>query len=139
MRNDIEQQVRLDKRAEYLMAEANEAAKATNDISGLATKFNTKVDTLPNIGLRDYYLGRYGMEPKVQAHISMSKPGEVSSPIRGAQGVYFVKVVNRHDDANSSAENLKTTMSREYGRKSSSALQVLRNATKIKDNRNRFF
>ena len=139
VRNDIEQQVRLDKRAEYLMAEAKEAAKATNDISGLATKFNTKVDTLPNIGLRDYYLGRYGMEPKVQAHISMSKPGEVSSPIRGAQGVYFVKVVNRHDDANSSAENLKTTMSREYGRKSSSALQVLRNATKIKDNRNRFF
>ncbi len=139
VRNDIEQQVRLDKRAEYLMAEAGEAANATKDINSLATKFNTTVDTLTNIGLRDYYLGRFGMEPKVQARISMAKVNEMSGPIRGAQGVYFVKVINRHEDANNSVENLKTIMSREYGRKVSGAIQVLQNATKIKDNRNRFF
>ena len=139
VRTDIEQQVRLDKRAEYLMAQAGEAAQSTKDISALATKLNTTVDTLTNIGLRDYYLGRFGMEPKVQARVSMAKPKEVSGPIRGAQGVYFVKVINRQPDANNNAENLKTTMAREYGRKVSSAIQVLQNATKIKDNRNRFF
>jgi len=139
VRTDIEQQVRLDKRAEYLMAEASEAAKGTKDMNNLAIKFNTSVDTLTNIGLRDYYMGRYGMEPKVQAHISMARPNEVSGPIRGAQGVYFVKVINRQTDERNDVESLKTTMSREYGRKVSSAIQVLQNATKIKDNRSRFF
>ena len=139
VRNDIEPQVRLEKRAEYLMAQAGEAAKSTKDIATLATKLGTTVDTLTNIGVRDYYLGRYGMEPKVQAHIAMSKQNEVAGPIKGAQGAYFVKVINRQADDRNDVESLKATMARDYSRKQSSAMQVLQNATKIKDNRSRFF
>ena len=139
VRSDIEQQVRLEKRAEYLMAEAGEAFKSTTDITALATRFNTTADTLTNIGLRDYYLGRFGMEPKVLARVAMSQLGVVTGPVRGAQGVYFVKVVDRKSDANNNAESLKLTMARDYSRKASNAIQVLQNATKIKDNRSRFF
>ena len=139
VRTDIEQQVRLEKRSEYLMAQAGEAAKSTKDIAALAAKLNTTVDTLTNVGLRDYYLGRFGMEPKVQAHVAMAKENEVSGPIKGAQGTYFIKVIGRQADERSDVESLKTMMIRDYGRKQSSAIQVLQNATKIKDNRSRFF
>lgn len=139
VRTDIEQQVRLEKRSEYMMAQAGEAAKSTKDIAALATKLNTTVDTLTNIGLRDYYMGRFGMEPKVQARIAMAKENEVSGPIKGAQGAYFIKVIGRQTDERNDVESLKTMMVRDYGRKQSSAMQVLQNATKIKDNRSRFF
>ena len=121
------------------MAQAGEAAKSTKDIAALAAKLNTTVDTLTNVGLRDYYLGRFGMEPKVQAHVAMAKENEVSGPIKGAQGTYFIKVIGRQADERSDVESLKTMMIRDYGRKQSSAIQVLQNATKIKDNRSRFF
>ena len=143
VRDIIEQKVRLDKRAEYLMAQAGEAALATKDISALATKLNTTIDTLTNIGFRDNIRGgfdKFGKELKLQARVTVAKPNEVSSPIRGAEGVYFVKVINRQaDENNNNAENLKAIMSREYGNKAYGAMQVLQNATKIKDNRNRFF
>lgn len=139
IRTDIEQQVRLEKRANYLMAEAEGIAKNTKDIAAIATQKNLTLDTLTGVGFRDYYMGRYGMEPKVQAQVAMAKPEVVTGPVRGASGVYFIKVINRQKDENSNAETTKTMMSREYSRKSSSAMQVLKNATKIKDNRNRFF
>ena len=139
IRTEIEQQVRLEKRAEYLMAEASEAAKTNKNLASLATRFNTTVDTLTNVSFRDYYLGRFGMEPKVQAHIAMAKKDVVSAPVRGANGVYFVKVTGRTSDEQNNVETLKNMMARDYTRKASSSIQVLRNATKIKDNRYRFF
>ena len=69
----------------------------------------------------------------------MSKQNEVAGPIKGAQGAYFVKVINRQADDRNDVESLKATMARDYSRKQSSAMQVLQNATKIKDNRSRFF
>ena len=87
----IEQQVRLDKKAELLMARAEEAVKAAKDINSIALKLNTTVDTLDSVAFNDYYLGRYGMEPKVQAAISAKKSGLVG-PVKGASGVYMVQI-----------------------------------------------
>ena len=61
----IEQAVRLDKKAEVLMARADEAVKAAKDITSIAMKLNTAVDTIDSVSFADYYFDRYGMEPKV--------------------------------------------------------------------------
>ena len=65
MRPMIEQQVRLDKKAQVLMERANAAVKAGQDINSVAVALNVTVDTLEGVSFNDYNLQQFGMEPKV--------------------------------------------------------------------------
>lgn len=133
----IEQAVRLDKKGEVLMARADEAVRAAQDITSIAVKLNVAVDTIDSVSFADYYLDRYGMEPKVQAAIAASKGGMVG-PVKGASGVYMVQVDSKAPRA---TENDQTTMMLEQGYRSKArmATQVLRDKAKIEDQRNKFF
>lgn len=133
----IEQAVRLDKKGEVLMARAGEAVRAAQDITSIAVKLNATVDTIDSVSFADYYLDRYGMEPKVQAAIAASKGGMVG-PVKGASGVYMVQVDSK---APRSTENDQVTLQLEQGyrNKARMATQVLRDKAKIEDQRNKFF
>lgn len=133
----IEQAVRVDKKAELLMARADEAVKAAQDITSIAVKLNTTVDTIDSVSFSDYYLDRYGMEPKVQATIAASKGGLVG-PVKGASGVYMVQVDSKAPRA---TDNNQAAMQLEQGYRSKArmASQVLRDKAKIEDQRNKFF
>lgn len=133
----IEQAVRVDKKAELLMARADEAVKAAQDITSIAVKLNTTVDTIDSVSFSDYYLDRYGMEPKVQAAIAASKGGLVG-PVKGASGVYMVQVDGKAPRA---TDNNQAAMLLEQGYRSKArmASQVLRDKAKIEDQRNKFF
>lgn len=139
VRGDIEPLVRLEKKSEYLMAQAGEAAKATKDINVLATKLNTTVDTVEHVGFNDYYFGRFGMEPKVQASIATNKGNNLIGPIKGANGVYMVQVYNTQKEEAGDVATMRASMEREYGQKARMASQVLKNKAKIVDMRNKFF
>ena len=133
----IEQAVRLDKKAEVLMARADEAVKAAKDITSIAVKLNTAVDTIDSVSFADYYFDRYGMEPKVQAAISVKESGLVG-PVKGASGVYMVQVDSKAPRA---AADGQVTMQLEQGYRSKARMtsQVLRDQAKIVDQRNKFF
>lgn len=133
----IEQAVRLDKKGELLMARADEAVKAAQDITSIAVKLNTTVDTIDSVSFADYYFDRYGMEPKVQAAISAKKGGLVG-PVKGASGVYMVQIDSKAPRA---AADGQVTMQLEQGYRSKArmASQVLREQAKIVDQRNKFF
>lgn len=133
----IEQAVRLDKKGELLMARADEAVKAAQDITSIAVKLNTTVDTIDSVSFADYYFDRYGMEPKVQAAISAKKSGLVG-PVKGASGVYMVQIDSKAPRA---AADGQVTMQLEQGYRSKArmASQVLREQAKIVDQRNKFF
>ena len=133
----IEQAVRLDKKAEVLMARADEAVKAAQDITSIAVKLNTTVDTIDSVSFADYYFDRYGMEPKVQAAISAKQSGLVG-PVKGASGVYMVQIDSKAPRA---AADGQVTMQLEQGYRSKArmASQVLREQAKIVDQRNKFF
>ena len=133
----IEQAVRLDKKGELLMARADEAVKAAQDITSIAVKLNTTVDTIDSVSFADYYFDRYGMEPKVQAAISAKKGGLVG-PVKGASGVYMVQIDSKAPRA---AADGQVTMQLEQGSRSKArmASQVLREQAKIVDQRNKFF
>ena len=120
----IEQAVRLDKKAEVLMARADEAVKAAKDITSIAVKLNTAVDTIDSVSFADYYFDRYGMEPKVQAAISAKQSGLVG-PVKGASGVYMVQIDSKAPRA---AADGQVTMQLEQGYRSKArmASQVLR-------------
>ena len=133
----IEQPVRIEKKAEVLMARASEAVKAAQDINSIAMKLNATIDTIDSVSFNDYYLARYGMEPKVQAAIAASKGGMVG-PVKGASGVYMVQVDSKAP-ATIDESMVKMRMEQGYRSKARMTSQVLRDKAKIEDQRNKFF
>ena len=139
IRNMIEQQVRVDKKGEILMARAEEAKQAAKDLPSMAVKLAVKLDTIDSVSFSDYYLSRYGMEPKVQAAIAAAKPNTVVGPVKGANGVYLLQVDATAPREAANVDALRGTLERGYSQKVRSLTQVLKDNAKIKDQRNKFF
>ena len=137
VREMIEQPVRREKKGELLMARAEEALKAGKDINSIATKLNATVDTLDSLAFTDYFLGRFGMEPKVQSAIAVTDNGMVG-PVKGANGVYMVQIDGKTPRENDE-EAVKGQLEQGYRSKVRALTQVLRDNAKITDQRNKFF
>ena len=138
IRNLIEQQVRMDKKAELLIAKAEEAKSTSSDITAMATKLNLTVDSLDSISFADYFMGAYGMEPRVQGAMVGAQPKVLVGPVKGASGVYMLQVDNvAKKEADS--EQVRATMEQTYMQKLRSVSQVLKDNNKVVDQRNKFF
>ena len=140
VRTMIENQVRIEKKAELLKARLEEAKQTSKDIASIAAKMNVKLDTLDSNSFNDYFLGAYGMEPKVQAAIAASAENTLIGPIQGANGVYMVKVNSK--TANTTAPDVAAIRSQKEQsfRQSLRNIQlVLRDNAKVIDQRNKFF
>ena len=136
MRPMIEQQVRLDKKAQVLMERANAAVKAGQDINSVAVALNVTVDTLEGVSFNDYNLQQFGMEPKVLAAVAATR-SELVGPVKGANGVYVVQVDGKV--AREANVNEMNRMEQGLTIKSRYVSQVLRSIAKITDQRNKFF
>ena len=134
----IEQPVRLEKKGELLMARADEAVKAGQDINSIAVKLNVAVDSIDSVSFTDYYFGRYGMEPKVQSAVAVAENGLVG-PVKGANGVYVVNVDSRAPKAEVDGDMVRNRLQQGYRNKLRMLTQVLKDNAKIKDQRNKFF
>lgn len=139
LRPNIEQQVRLEKKGEVLMARAEEALKAGKDINSIAVKLGTTVDTIQDVTLGQYYFDRYGMEPKVQAAIAVNKGNNLLGPIKGAQGVYMVQVDATTEKPVEDVDALRSSMEQAGMQRMRGLVQVLKDNAKIIDQRNKFF
>ena len=140
VRNMIENNVRNEKKAELLMARLEEAKQASNDIYSIATKVNASVDTLDSVSFNDYFLGKFGMEPKVQSAIAAAAENTLVGPIHGAQGVYMVKVNAKVDNpAPVDAAGIRTQREQSFMQSMRNIQQVLKDNAKIVDQRNKFF
>lgn len=139
VRTMIESRVRIEKKAEMLKAKMEEAKKA-GDIPAIAAKMKLAVDTLDSVSFNDYFLAKYGMEPKVQAAIAAAEPNKVVGPIQGANGVYMVKVTARGDNpAKVDPAAIRHQQEQAYNQKMRGVQQVLKDNAKIVDNRIKFF
>ena len=134
----IEQEVRREKKAELLMARAEEAAKVGKDINSIATKLNVVVDTLDSVAFNGNYLGKYGMEPKVQSVIAATQSG-LTGPVKGASAVFMVQVDSKAKVDGVDAEVVRNQMEQGYRNKMRQISEVLRMKAKIEDTRNQHF
>ena len=141
----IENQVRLEKKGEMLMAKASEAAKGSKDISALASTLGTTVDTVSGVTFDAYYFGKFGMEPKLQAVVAATQGNKLVGPVKGAQGVYIVQIDNQTKIANSEEEmktkvaTIRAQMAQEASQKANGILTLLTDNAKITDQRNQHF
>lgn len=134
----IELDVRREKKAELLMARAEEAAKAAKDINSIATKLNVAVDTLDSVSFSSNYFGKFGMEPKVQAVIAATKSG-LTSPVKGASAVYVVQVDSKAKVEGPDGNLVRAQFEQGYRNKIRQVTDVLRMKANIEDNRNEHF
>ena len=140
VRSSIENSVRIEKKAELLKARLEEAKQANANLTAIAAKMSVAIDTLDSISFNDYYLGKYGMEPKVQAAIVAAQPNTLIGPIQGANGVYMINVNTKVD--NTVPEDVATVRSRKenvFMQGLRGIQQVLKDHAKIIDQRNKFF
>lgn len=136
----IENQVRIEKKAELLKARLEEAQKASSDLNAIAAKMKVSVDTLDSVSFNDYFLGQYGMEPKVQAAIAASEANKMVGPIQGANGVYIVKVNAKVDNpAAADVEAIRNQKQQSYMQAMRAVQQVLKDNSKVVDSRSKFF
>ena len=133
----IEQDVRREKKAELLMARAEEAVKAAKDINSIAVKLNVAVDTLDSVAFNGYF-GKFGMEPKVLSVIAATKSG-LTHPIKGASAIYTVQVDSKAKVDGPDSNLVRAQMEQGYRNKVRQITEVLRMKANIEDNRNEHF
>lgn len=138
VRSMIEPQVRIDKKAEVLMARAEEA-KAAKDINAIATKLNAVVDSVDSVSFNDYFFGKFGMEPKVQSAIAAAQGQKLLGPVKGASGVFMVQVDAVAKKEAADVDALRQSMEQNYLQKLRVISQVLKDKNKVIDQRNKFF
>jgi peptidyl-prolyl cis-trans isomerase D len=140
VRNMIENQVRIEKKAELLKARLEEAKAANANLTTIAAKMNVAIDTLDSVSFNDYFLGKYGMEPKVQAAIAAAEANTLVGPIQGANGVYMFNVNSKAENpAAPNAESIRSQKQQSFMQGLRSVQQVLKDHAKIVDQRNKFF
>ena len=117
------------------------AAKAANaNLTAIAAKVNASIDTLDSISFNDYFLGKYGMEPKVQATIAATAANTLVGPIQGANGVYMVNVNDKADNPTApDPAAIRSQKEQSFMQGLRNIQQVLKDHAKIVDQRNKFF
>ena len=60
----------------------------------LATKLNSKLDTIPMLSFSSYNLPGFGPEPEVLGALYSLKKGNTSKPIKGNMGVFVIKAID---------------------------------------------
>jgi peptidyl-prolyl cis-trans isomerase D len=132
----VEMAVKKDKKAEYL---ANKMA-GKNSLEVIASQIGTEVREATNLNFESYTIPGIGPEPSIVGKISTMEVNQISSPIKGANGVYVVEVTALEDageqDVDANQQRLNMTMG--Y-RANYQAYETIRKNTEIVDNRSKFY
>ena len=139
VRGMIDQQVRIEKKAEVLMAKAADAMQGATSVEAVAGKLGVAADTVENVTFNGYYFGKFGMEPKMQGATAAAQKGAMVGPVKGANGVYVASVVDEQENPMFSPEMVVNGFMQQYMQKARMTSTVLRQRSEIKDQRNRFF
>jgi peptidyl-prolyl cis-trans isomerase D len=133
---DLNIQVMNKKKADYI----TEQMKSAKTLEDAAKIFATEIKSADSISLTALHLGAAGVEPAVIGKALSLTPNTVSKPIVGNNGVYLISVSEKRvadSPIDIKEESKQLSMYTAYT-KSSSAIQLIQEKAKIKDNRARF-
>ena len=140
IRNEIELEVRKNKKAEKIIEKFRSYISADSSIENIAAKMGLQIQEATNISFSSVSIPSAGIEPEVIGVATSMPEGKLSEPIQGNNGVY-VLVVNRitkSDEINTLTTRNRLNMMRQ-SRVYSEAYEALLDASNIKDNRHKFF
>lgn len=138
---NIKPLVLRDKKAEILLKKVESALATTNDLNALANKLGANVETVEAGTFSSPNIPGYGREPEVVGTVFSMKPGETSGAIKGAQGIYVVKLDNIEEaghkndfsrEATAMANQFRTRIRRDVP-------AAIEEANEIEDNRYMYY
>jgi len=140
IRNEIELEVRKNKKAEKIIEEFRSNITPDSSLENVAQTMGLQVQEASNISFSSVSIPSAGIEPKVIGMASTLPEGKLSEPIQGNNGVYILKVnrIAESDEINTLATRSRMNMMRQ-SRVYSEAYEALLDASNIKDNRYKFF
>lgn len=138
VKDQLTVEVRRDKKAAMLK---EKMAKGGNNIDAIATAVTQVVQTADNVSFASPILGPAGMEPYVVGYLSTMKAGQTSAPLKGANGVYVVQLVNFVNptppaDYKEAANQLRSQI---QSRSQYESYNALREKAGIVDKRSKFY
>lgn len=92
VRDQVEQEVILEKKAEILTKKINEAMGSGATMESIASKLGVRVDSVLNASMATPSAPILGREPKVIGAVFASEQGKITAPISGLRGVYVAQV-----------------------------------------------
>lgn len=128
-----------EKKADKIAADL--LAKNLSSVDQYASTMDTRIDTVKFVNFGTRRIAGVGVEPELNALVSIAALNETSAPVKGNNGVYVFDVYNRESEAKAfdQAEQIKAIEAANAYRFSYQALQSLINDANIKDTRIRFF
>lgn len=135
VKNEIEMNVKKDKKAEKLIEEL----KGATSIDELASNNNLRVEEATGINFQSFQIPGAGIEPQVIVAAVCLAKDEMSAPIKGANGVYVIKlneVVQTEQDHTAEKNRIEREVS---SRVTYQAFEALKENADITDNRSKFY
>jgi len=135
----LKAEIAAQKKGEKIAADLK--AKNLTSVEAYADVMGSKVDSVKFINFGTRRIAGIGVEPKLNAMVSVAEVGQVSEPVAGNNGVYVFKVYDRNKEAKeyNEAEEIKTLDASNAYRFGFQAIQSLVNKADVEDNRIRFF
>ena len=141
IKEELEAEVRKEKKAEQFIKEFDAALAAKPSVDDLAAKMNAPVETAQNVVFSAGSIPGMGKEPEVLGTISALKAAAVSKPVKGLAGVYVVYVDNVVEapevtDFTAAKKQLEQTLA---SRADYEVYEALKDKAEVKDNRVKFY
>ena len=117
------------------------AAKNLSTVDAYAQAMNSSVDSVKFISFGTRRISGIGMEPKLNAAVSLAQVDQVSAPVKGNNGVYVFKVYAENKDSKEYNEEnaIRAWDANNTYRISFQAIRSLIDKADVEDNRIRFY
>ena len=140
LKDPIKSLVLREKKAEFIINKVNSALAKQKDFAAIIQQFpQVKIDTA-DVSFASSNIPNYGREPKLTGQIFAFKPGQLSAPVQGDQGVYvFILDELKPAAETKDFENQKRQMAMMFQNRTSSVSNILQQKAEIKDNRLLFY
>ncbi|MDQ3142236.1 MAG: peptidylprolyl isomerase [Bacteroidota bacterium] len=138
VRDEVELEVKNKKKAEKIIKEMG----TVSDLTGTYGPYEVPSDTARDISvLGGFITGGGDSETAVVAHVMKLKPGDVSKPLEGKQGVYILKLLDRRESGEFANKEVFRQFYSHIAKNTAMTylLNDLRKKNKIKDLRYNFY
>ena len=117
------------------------AAKNLTSVDAYAQAMGASVDSVKFVSFSTRRIAGIGVEPKLNAMVSLAQKGQVSAPVAGNNGVYVFDIYaqNKESKTYDEAAEMKALDASNMYRFSIQAIQSLVNKADVEDNRIRFY
>ena len=117
------------------------AAKNLTSVDAYAQAMNASADSVKFVSFSTRRIAGIGVEPKLNAMVSLAQVDQLSAPVAGNNGVYVFKVIEKNKDAKefNEANEIQALDAANAYRFGYQAIQSLINKAEVIDNRIRFY